>query len=483
MRRKVGAAATAKPGYNHDSTFRQVFMTILDAILLGIIQGLTEFIPISSTAHLRVIPALLGKDDPGAAFTAVIQWGTVLAALIYFRKDVWRIARATLAELFTLKLCRTQDGKMGWMILAGTVPIVVAGLLFEKRIKNELRSLYVISAAAIALALALVVAEWLVRRHARLGKKQKEMGDIGWWESLGMGLAQVAALIPGASRSGVTITAGLFQGMSRPTAARFSFLLGLPAIFGAGVHQLYSDWKELAGTSENLANLIVCTVVSGIVGYASIAFLLTYLKTHSTYLFIVYRIALGLALLALLGAGVLNPEDDKKDGNEAAASRLFERSREGIDLGDDQSRLGNLGHVDGGGRRFESCHRVHTGLHHRLLEDVAPQGEAEALVDDERANQHGQDVVQLPGGNQIIVNAQVEKEGTHLHEEEQASLVHQPRRVILESEVLVPEKLDGQADNERRWIGQPLIHAEDANKHNQAEEVRNRRQAANDPAA
>jgi undecaprenyl-diphosphatase len=299
-------------------------MTLPDAIFLGIIQGLTEFIPVSSNAHLKVIPVLLGRPGPGAAFTAVIQWGTVVAALVYFRNDIWRIARATLGELASFKLCRTHEGKMGWMIVAGTLPIVVAGLLFRKQVETVLRSLYVISASFIILALVLMVAEWLVRRRARQGKPLKQMGDIGWAEALGMGLAQVLALFPGASRSGVTITAGLFQGMSRATAARFSFLLGLLAIFGAGVLELHHNWHELAGTSTDRVNLVVCTVVSGIVGYASIAFLLSYLKAHTTYLFIIYRLVLGVILLVLLGAGVLEAEPKEHEGESAAARGLVE---------------------------------------------------------------------------------------------------------------------------------------------------------------
>jgi undecaprenyl-diphosphatase len=302
-------------------------MTLLEAIVLGIIQGLTEFLPISSTAHLRVIPALLGWDDPGAAFTAVIQWGTVVAVMIYFRRDIALIVRATLGELCTGRFGRTTEGRLGWLIVLGTVPVVICGLLFKKEIETTLRSLYVISASAILLALVLMVAEQFVRRRQRAGLPQKELVGLTWRDALLVGMAQAVALIPGASRSGVTITAALFLGMSRSTAARFSFLLSLPAVFGAGVLELYSKGHELAGSRENAVNLVACTVVSGVVGYASIAWLLTYLKTHSTYLFIVYRIILGIVLLALLAGGVLKDEEPKeRSGKAGGAARSTDLS-------------------------------------------------------------------------------------------------------------------------------------------------------------
>src|SRR5260370_28756209 len=185
-------------------------MTFLQAVVIGIIQGLTEFIPISSTAHIKVIPSLLGWKDPGAPFTAVIQWGTLVAALIYFRADIGRITQATCAGLFSGKPFLNPDAKMGWMIALGTVPVVVLGLALKERIETTLRSLYVIAAAAIVLALALMVAEWVVIWRERTWRKQKDMSELGWWDAIGVGLAQAVALIPGASRSGVTITGGLF---------------------------------------------------------------------------------------------------------------------------------------------------------------------------------------------------------------------------------------------------------------------------------
>jgi undecaprenyl-diphosphatase len=280
-------------------------MTFLQAVVIGIIQGLTEFIPISSTAHIKVIPSLLGWADPGAAFTAVIQWGTLVAALIYFRTEIVHITRGTVAGLLAGKPLATADARMGWMIALGTVPVVVLGLIFKERIETSLRSLYVIAGAAIVLALVLLAAEWVVSWRERTWRKQKDMADLGWWDAIGVGLAQAVALIPGASRSGVTITGGLFLGIRRDAAARFSFLLSLPAIFGAGLFELFHQRHKLLETQAHLLNLATATLVSGIIGYATIAFLLSYLKRHSTYVFIIYRLVLGGLLLALLLTGTL----------------------------------------------------------------------------------------------------------------------------------------------------------------------------------
>jgi undecaprenyl-diphosphatase len=264
-------------------------MTLWQAIVLGLIQGLTEFLPISSTAHLRVIPACLGWNDPGAAFTAVIQLGTLAAVLIYFARDIVLITRDTL----------TGRSKMGWMICAGTVPVVVIGLICKGYIENQWRSLYVIAAAMIGLALVLALAEWMERRRQKL----REMNELGWLDAIVVGLFQAIALIPGSSRSGCTIAGGLFCGMKRDTAARFSFLLSLPAVFAAGVFEL----KELrhAGMVD-WVSVGVATAVSFVIGYASIAFLLGYLRRHTTWVFIIYRLAAGAVLLALLAAGKLS---------------------------------------------------------------------------------------------------------------------------------------------------------------------------------
>jgi undecaprenyl-diphosphatase len=279
-------------------------MTLLQAIILGIIQGLTEFLPISSTAHLRIVPALLGWEDPGAAFTAVIQFGTLVAILLYFTRDIIRIVGAVVGGVVSGKPLHNQDARMGWMIAAGTVPIVVLGVLFKDSIETSLRSLYVISASLILLAIALWVAEIVTKRREVRGVELKTMDKLSLKEVLFVGFAQAVALIPGSSRSGTTITGGLLVGMNRETAARFSFLLSLPSVLAAGVYEMIQERQALLSTDVGALNLIVATVVSGIVGYASIAFLLNYLRNHTTYLFIIYRFALGILLLILLSTNL-----------------------------------------------------------------------------------------------------------------------------------------------------------------------------------
>jgi len=274
-------------------------------VLLGIVQGLTEFLPISSTAHLRIVPALAGWEDPGAAFTAIVQIGTLAAVLIYFYRDIVSILQAVLQGIASGRPLGTQESKMGWMIAAGTLPIVVFGLLFKTEIETSLRSLYSISAALIGLALLLTIAEYRMKKRLAKGLEMKQMEKIGWKEALLIGLIQSIALIPGSSRSGVTITGGLFLNLSREAAARFSFLLSLPSVFAAGIYQLYKTRDIIFSSPDNLAAIVVATIVSGIVGYASIAFLLNYLKNHSTRIFILYRFALGGAILLLVATGIL----------------------------------------------------------------------------------------------------------------------------------------------------------------------------------
>ncbi len=279
----------------------------MQALILGIVQGLTEFLPISSTAHLRVVPALLGWPDPGAPFTAVIQIGTLVAVLAYFRDDIVRIAKAWTLGLVKRRPVATLEARLGWMMILATVPIVVCGLLFQDQIENQLRSLYVVAAAAIGLAIVLGIAEATLMHRQRQGVPLKQLEDVTWTDSIVTGLAQAVALVPGSSRSGTTITACLFLGLARDTAARFSFLLSLPAILAAGIYQLLKARDELFSSGDDVLALVVSTVVSGIVGYWSIAFLLRYLKTHTTYLFIVYRLVGGGLILIALQQGMLKP--------------------------------------------------------------------------------------------------------------------------------------------------------------------------------
>ena len=282
-------------------------MDLFEALILGIVQGLTEFLPISSSGHLRIVPALLGWSDPGAAFTAVIQIGTLAAVLAYFRDDIRRIGRAWLRSLRRRESQADLDARMGWMMIAATVPIVVCGVVFKQQIETSLRSLYVVAGALVGMAALLAVAEVVLQIRVRRGLRLKQLDEITWPDALAVGLAQTLALLPGSSRSGVTIGAGLFAGMSRETAARFSFLLSLPSVFAAGIYQLYKARGELLGTQQDIAALAIATLASLVVGYASIAFLLSYLKTHTTGIFIVYRLLLGGLILYWLAVGVLVP--------------------------------------------------------------------------------------------------------------------------------------------------------------------------------
>lgn len=279
-------------------------LSLVQAVVLGIIQGLTEFLPISSTAHLRIVPALLGWKDIGAEVTAVIQLGTLLAVLIYFWRDLIRLTVAFFSDLFAFAKggfkgvpWTSHDARLAWLIGLGTIPIAVCGLLFKGFIKSYARSLWVEAGALIALAVILALAE-------RVAARRKEIGDVEWKEGLGIGLAQTLALVPGASRSGTTITAALFLGLTREAAARFSFLLSVPAVLLSGLYELWEIRHEL--TAASAPALVVATVVSFVVGFASIALLLRYLRTHSTFVFVGYRLVLGVAVIALLAAGVLS---------------------------------------------------------------------------------------------------------------------------------------------------------------------------------
>ena len=269
---------------------------IIKAIVLGTIQGLTEFIPISSTAHLRIIPALLGWKDIGAAYTAVIQIGTLIATLIYFKKDIFSLSNGFIQAFKKKDFLSNYESRIFILIIIGTIPISVCGLLFKRFIEGEARGLYVISAALILLAIVLYIAE-------KVSSKRKDLSEITFKDGIFIGCAQALALIPGSSRSGVTITAGLFRGLKRDVAARYSFLLSIPAIALSGLYELYKERDVLL--DENLLSLSIATLVSGIVGYLSIAFLISYLKTRSNLIFIIYRIALGILILILLSQGIL----------------------------------------------------------------------------------------------------------------------------------------------------------------------------------
>lgn len=268
-------------------------MELWFAAVLGLVQGLTEFIPVSSTAHLRVVPAMVGQPDPGAAFSAVIQLGTLLAVIIYFARDLFiTMPRA----MFTRR--DTPEGKLPYLIALGTIPIVVAGLSLKDFITGDARSLYVVGTA-----LVVVGALFFVVEH--VGRHDRDMASLGWIDAFAIGCAQTLALIPGVSRSGSTIACALILGMRRTDAARFSFLLGIPAIAGAGIFEIRDAMATLGGASWQ--PIVIGTTVAAISGYASIAWLLRFLSRKSLRSFGVYRIILGIVLLALCIGGVLAP--------------------------------------------------------------------------------------------------------------------------------------------------------------------------------
>ncbi len=269
-------------------------MSTFEAIVLGIVQGLTEFLPISSSGHLRVVPAFVGWDDPGAGFTAVIQLGTMAAVLIYFREDLWRIGRAWLRSVRDRAVGSDRDARMGWYIVIGTVPICIFGFAFRNQIEDGARDLYLIGSTLIAFGLLLVLAE-------KVSERRRDMDDAAARDGLAIGFAQALALVPGVSRSGATITAGLFLGFERAAAARFSFLLSVPAVVLSGLFEM----RKLGEEGASVAPTVVATVLAFVSGYVSIAFLLKFLVSHTTYVFVVYRVVLGAAVIALVATGAI----------------------------------------------------------------------------------------------------------------------------------------------------------------------------------
>jgi undecaprenyl-diphosphatase len=272
-------------------------MTTLEALVLGVVQGVTEFLPISSTAHLRIVPALLGWRDAGAAFTAVLQLGTLAAVVGYFLPDLLRMVRAAIAALTDRSRPPEPAARQLGYIIVGTLPVGIAGIVFKHAIEGSLRSLWVISGALIVVALMLA---W-VERNAR---HSRDMDDIRLRDAVIIGCAQALALIPGVSRSGITLVAALAIGLRRDAAARFSFLLGVPAIAAAGIFELK---PLLKARDTNVTALGIGLVAAFIAGYASIAWLLRYLRARTTMPFVIYRIALGAILLGLLATGRLAP--------------------------------------------------------------------------------------------------------------------------------------------------------------------------------
>ena len=269
---------------------------LLKAVVLGTIQGLTEFLPISSSAHLRIFPELFGWGDPGAAFTAVVQIGTELAVLIYFRKDIWAIGSTWVKALFDPALRNAHEARMGWFIIVGSLPIVVLGITLKDVIERDFRNLWIVATMLVVMGIVLGIAD-------RMSANRRKATDLSMKDAILMGLAQAMALIPGVSRSGATISMGRVLGLEREAATRFAFLLAIPAVVGAGLYTL-PDIPQ-GDNAYGWGPTVVATVISFVVGYAAIAWLLRYVSTRSYSPFVIYRVVLGLATMALLGAGML----------------------------------------------------------------------------------------------------------------------------------------------------------------------------------
>jgi undecaprenyl-diphosphatase len=308
-----------KFAFGNSAIIKTYFMNYIDAIILGIVQGLTEFIPVSSTAHLvfasRWTGIYAGNPQQITATMAVIQLGTLAAVFVYFASDIYKISRNFLKELpivikspvkafsgatlYSPPANISLDTWLGWLIILGSLPIGTIGLLFKKAIEGEgTKNLWIISVMLIVIALLLAIAE-------KVGKQKRDVSKINVIDSIVIGFAQVLALMPGASRSGSTIMGGLFSGLNREAAARFSFLLSIPAITASGLLELREAIKILP--HENFGPLLLATVAAGVVGYASIWFLLAFLRRNSTAIFIIYRLILGAVILLLLSNGVISP--------------------------------------------------------------------------------------------------------------------------------------------------------------------------------
>ncbi|WP_151772068.1 undecaprenyl-diphosphate phosphatase [Streptomyces abyssomicinicus] len=283
-------------------------MSWFESLVLGLVQGLTEFLPISSSAHLRLTAAFSGWRDPGAAFTAITQIGTEIAVLIYFRKDIGRIVSAWFRSLRDREMRRDHDAKMGWLVIVGSIPIGVLGVTLKDHIEGPFRDLRVTATMLIVVGVAIGVADRLAERAETGGRHRvrqpKDLSHLGFRDGLIFGVCQAMALIPGVSRSGATISGGLFMGYRREAAARYSFLLAIPAVLASGLFELGDAMK---GSHISWGPTVFATVVAFLCGYAVIAWFMRFISTKSFMPFVWYRIALGLVILGLIGAGVLSP--------------------------------------------------------------------------------------------------------------------------------------------------------------------------------
>ncbi len=282
-------------------------MSIIEAIFLGVIQGATEFLPISSTGHLTIAGKFMhlisaANPEHWTAFIAVIQLGTLLAVLIYFRNDLWHIVIDFLKENILERKGfskQNENSRMGWYIIIGSLPVAIIGLGFKDLIEGAFtKNLYIIAGGLIFFGILLGLSE-------KLGKFKKDIHQVKWYDALIVGFAQSFALIPGSSRSGTTITAGLFLGFERETAARFSFLLSIPAVFGSGLLEFYQSLKFIDSTG--LMAMLIATIASAVSGYIAIDFLLKYLKKNSTFIFVFYRIAVGILIYIMIAYNIITP--------------------------------------------------------------------------------------------------------------------------------------------------------------------------------
>lgn len=273
-------------------------MSWWQVIFLAVLQGLTEFLPISSSGHLAIASRVFFADDAGASFTAVTQLGTELAVLVYFARDIWRIAKAWVNGLVVKAHRDNTDYRMGWYVIIGTIPICVLGVLFKDEIRSGVRNLWIIAIALVVFSAVIAAAEYV-------GRQTRHAEQLRWPDAVTVGLAQCLALVPGVSRSGATISAGLFRNFNRAAAARYSFLLSVPAVVLSGLLELRKIGDGGPGVAGPAATA-VATLTAFVVGYVSIAFLLRYLASHSTLVFVIYRVVLGSLVLGLVAGGVIS---------------------------------------------------------------------------------------------------------------------------------------------------------------------------------
>jgi undecaprenyl-diphosphatase len=274
-------------------------MSWLQVVVLSIVQGFTEFLPVSSSSHLAIVSRVFFTADAGASFTAVSQLGTEAAVIIYFARDIGRILKAWFSGLLVKAHRGNVDYRLGWYVIIGTLPIVVLGVAFKDAIRGEVRNLWVIATAMLVFSAVIAAAEYF-------GRQTRHLEQLTWRDGLLVGIAQCLALVPGVSRSGSTISAGLFLGLDRELSARFGFLLGIPAVVASGLFSLPDAFHPVTqGMSATGAQLMVSVVIAFVVGFAAIAWLLRFVARHVMYWFVGYRVVLALALMALLTTGVV----------------------------------------------------------------------------------------------------------------------------------------------------------------------------------